>query len=77
MSPRILPGVLVSGKNLSVEMLKAGWVTTYEQVSHLQGSFGYLTPMNTTRLVQNTGNPLKKSFYAWKQKLSKATISSI
>ncbi|KAF9463401.1 hypothetical protein BDZ94DRAFT_1259266 [Collybia nuda] len=31
LSPRILPGALVSGKNLSLEMLRAGWVTTYEQ----------------------------------------------
>ena len=31
--PRILPKAFVFGKNLSLEMLRAGWVTTYEQVS--------------------------------------------
>ncbi|TFK37557.1 hypothetical protein BDQ12DRAFT_684869 [Crucibulum laeve] len=31
LSPRLLPGALVSGKVLALEMLKSGWVTTYEQ----------------------------------------------
>lgn len=30
--PRILPGFLCYGKNLSAEMLKSGWAVTYEQV---------------------------------------------
>lgn len=30
----LLPGTLFTGKNLSLEMLKAGWGTVYEQVGH-------------------------------------------
>lgn len=30
--PRILPGFLFYGKNLTAEMLKLGWAVTYEQV---------------------------------------------
>ena len=32
LSPRILPGFLFMGKNLSAEMLKSGWAVTYAQV---------------------------------------------
>ena len=32
LSPRILPGFLFNGKDLSAEMLKSGWAVTYEQV---------------------------------------------
>lgn len=32
--PRILPVSWSSGKSLSLEMLKAGWAITYEQVSN-------------------------------------------
>jgi endonuclease YncB( thermonuclease family) len=35
-----LPGSIVSGKNLSLEMLKAGWVTTYEQAGAEYGDRG-------------------------------------
>jgi endonuclease YncB( thermonuclease family) len=35
-----LPGSLASGKNLSLEMLKAGWVTTYEQSGAEYGERG-------------------------------------
>ncbi|KAF8917898.1 hypothetical protein CPB85DRAFT_1214547 [Mucidula mucida] len=38
--PRILPGTFFSGKNLSLEMLKAGWVTTYEQAGAEYGNWG-------------------------------------
>lgn len=31
-SPRILPGFLFYGKDLSAEMLKSGWAVTYAQV---------------------------------------------
>ena len=30
--PRILPGFIFYGKDLSAEMLKSGWAVTYEQV---------------------------------------------
>jgi endonuclease YncB( thermonuclease family) len=38
--PLLLPGSLASGKNLSLEMLKAGWVTTYEQAGAEYGQLG-------------------------------------
>ncbi|KAF7327493.1 TNase-like domain-containing protein [Mycena kentingensis (nom. inval.)] len=38
--PRLLPGSLVYGKCLSLEMLKAGWVTVYEQVNAEYGKWG-------------------------------------
>ncbi|KAH7103005.1 SNase-domain-containing protein [Auriculariales sp. MPI-PUGE-AT-0066] len=31
LAPRLLPGWLFTGRNVSLEMLKAGWATTYEQ----------------------------------------------
>lgn len=31
LAPRILPGFFFTGKNVSIEMLKAGWGTVYEQ----------------------------------------------
>jgi hypothetical protein len=39
-SPRLLPGSLASGKSLSLEMLRAGWVTTYEQAGAEYGQWG-------------------------------------
>lgn len=38
--PRILPGSLVHGKCLSLEMLKAGWATIYEQAGAEYGKWG-------------------------------------
>lgn len=38
--PRILPGSLVHGKSLSLEMLKEGWVTTYLQSGAEYGKWG-------------------------------------
>ncbi|KII90188.1 hypothetical protein PLICRDRAFT_108674 [Plicaturopsis crispa FD-325 SS-3] len=38
--PRLLPGALVPGKSLSLEMLRAGWVTTYEQAGAEYGRWG-------------------------------------
>jgi len=38
--PLFLPGFLASGKSLSLEMLKAGWVTTYEQAGAEYGEWG-------------------------------------
>jgi len=38
--PRLLPASWVSGKSLSLEMLKAGWVTTYEQAGAEYGKWG-------------------------------------
>lgn len=38
--PRFLPGWLVPGKSLSLEMLKAGWATTYEQTGAEYGKHG-------------------------------------
>ncbi|KAJ6577334.1 hypothetical protein B0H19DRAFT_1119223 [Mycena capillaripes] len=38
--PRFLPGSWTSGKSLSLEMLKAGWVTTYEQAGAEYGKWG-------------------------------------
>lgn len=35
-----LPGSITSGKSLSLEMLKAGWVTTYEQAGAEYGEWG-------------------------------------
>jgi hypothetical protein len=32
LSPRVLPGLLFYGKDLSAEMLKSGWAVTYAQV---------------------------------------------
>jgi endonuclease YncB( thermonuclease family) len=40
LSPRLLPGSIFSGKNLSLEMLRAGWVTTYEQSGAVYGKWG-------------------------------------
>ncbi|KAF8064227.1 hypothetical protein FPV67DRAFT_209983 [Lyophyllum atratum] len=40
LAPRILPGTLVTGKLLSHEMLRAGWVTTYEQSGAEHGKWG-------------------------------------
>ncbi|KAG6906309.1 hypothetical protein DXG01_014645 [Tephrocybe rancida] len=40
LSPRVLPGAFVSGKILSHEMLRAGWVTTYEQAGAEYGKAG-------------------------------------
>ncbi|KAJ7178853.1 hypothetical protein C8R43DRAFT_974465 [Mycena crocata] len=38
--PRFLPGSWSTGKSLSLEMLKAGWVTTYEQAGAEYGKWG-------------------------------------
>ena len=38
--PLFVPGFITSGKNLSLEMLKAGWVTTYEQAGAEYGRLG-------------------------------------
>jgi len=38
--PWFLPGSIASGKSLSLEMLKAGWVTTYEQAGAEYGEWG-------------------------------------
>lgn len=40
LAPRILPGYLATGKPLSLEMLRAGWATTYEQTGAEYGSWG-------------------------------------
>ncbi|KAJ7183108.1 hypothetical protein C8R46DRAFT_1065892, partial [Mycena filopes] len=40
MNPRLLPGSWAAGKSLSLEMLKAGWVTTYEQAGAEYGKWG-------------------------------------
>ncbi|KAF8904690.1 hypothetical protein CPB84DRAFT_1814341 [Gymnopilus junonius] len=39
-APRILPGFLFLGKDLSAEMLKAGWATIYEQSGAEYGKIG-------------------------------------
>jgi len=39
-SPRILPGFLTSSKSLSLEMLRVGWVTIYEQAGAEYGYWG-------------------------------------
>ncbi|KZP27968.1 nuclease [Athelia psychrophila] len=38
--PRFLPGWLVPGKSLGLEMLKAGWATTYQQAGAEYGKHG-------------------------------------
>jgi endonuclease YncB( thermonuclease family) len=38
--PLLLPGSIASGKSLSLEMLKVGWVTTYEQAGAEYGEWG-------------------------------------
>ncbi|KAJ7242752.1 hypothetical protein B0H12DRAFT_1023541 [Mycena haematopus] len=38
--PRFLPASWASGRSLSLEMLKAGWVTTYEQAGAEYGKWG-------------------------------------
>ncbi|KAJ7600785.1 hypothetical protein C8J56DRAFT_911288 [Mycena floridula] len=38
--PWILPGTWFTGKSLAIEMLKAGWVTTYEQSGAEYGKWG-------------------------------------
>ncbi|KAJ7746604.1 hypothetical protein B0H16DRAFT_941717 [Mycena metata] len=40
LTPRLLPGSWAAGKSLSLEMLKAGWVTTYEQAGAEYGKWG-------------------------------------
>ncbi|KAG6829226.1 hypothetical protein H0H92_005228 [Tricholoma furcatifolium] len=40
LSPRILPGSFVTGKNLSLEMLRAGWGTVYAQAGAEYGKAG-------------------------------------
>ncbi|KAG6872685.1 hypothetical protein C0995_007663 [Termitomyces sp. Mi166 len=40
LSPRILPRSLFSGKVLALEMLRAGWATTYEQTGAEYGKVG-------------------------------------
>ncbi|KAJ7844417.1 hypothetical protein B0H14DRAFT_2776886 [Mycena olivaceomarginata] len=40
LTPRFLPASWASGKSLSLEMLKAGWVTTYEQAGAEYGKWG-------------------------------------
>ncbi|KAK7032896.1 putative endonuclease LCL3 [Favolaschia claudopus] len=40
LSPRLLPASWASGKSLSLEMLRAGWVTTYEQAGAEYGKWG-------------------------------------
>ncbi|KAJ7454825.1 SNase-domain-containing protein [Mycena latifolia] len=40
LSPRILPGSWTWGKSLSLEMLRAGWVTTYQQAGAEYGKWG-------------------------------------
>nr|GAT55274.1 predicted protein [Mycena chlorophos] len=37
--PRVLPGSLFYGKSLSLEMLKAGWATTYQQAGAEYGKW--------------------------------------
>ncbi|KAF8637145.1 hypothetical protein AX17_003049 [Amanita inopinata Kibby_2008] len=40
LTPRFLPGTLVFGKSLPLEMLRAGWATTYEQAFAEYGEGG-------------------------------------
>ncbi|KAF5375383.1 hypothetical protein D9615_007965 [Tricholomella constricta] len=40
LAPRIFPNALASGKVLALEMLRAGWVTTYEQAGAEHGKWG-------------------------------------
>ncbi|KAI0798199.1 SNase-domain-containing protein [Abortiporus biennis] len=40
LKPRILPASIFKGKNLSVEMLQAGWATVYEQAGAEYGDYG-------------------------------------
>ncbi|KAJ6448882.1 nuclease [Mycena sanguinolenta] len=40
LSPRFLPASWASGKSLSLEMLRAGWVTIYEQAGAEYGKWG-------------------------------------
>ena len=37
---RFVPSFISKGKNLSIEMLRAGWVTTYEQAGASYGTEG-------------------------------------
>lgn len=39
-SSRLLPGSFASGKSLPLEMLRAGWATTYEQSGAEYGKWG-------------------------------------
>ncbi|OBZ74521.1 putative endonuclease LCL3 [Grifola frondosa] len=40
LKPRLLPGFLATGKCLSLEMLRAGWVEVYEQAGAEYGRWG-------------------------------------
>ena len=40
LKPRLLPGFLATGKCLSLEMLRQGWATTYEQAGAEYGKWG-------------------------------------
>ena len=40
LQPRILPSAFFSGKNVSLEMIKSGWATTYLQAGAEYGSAG-------------------------------------
>jgi hypothetical protein len=40
LQPRLFPGFISSGKSVSLEMLRAGWATTYEQANAEYGPWG-------------------------------------
>jgi len=53
--PLLLPGFLFRGKNISAEMLKAGWAVTYKQAGAeygQSGKEGYLQLENEAKLAR-------------------------
>ncbi|KZW03691.1 nuclease [Exidia glandulosa HHB12029] len=57
--PRILPGFLFSGRNVSLEMLKAGWATTYQQAG---AEYGERT-MEQFQLVEAEAKASKRGMW--------------
>ncbi|EIW56856.1 SNase-domain-containing protein [Trametes versicolor FP-101664 SS1] len=61
LKPRILPGWLTTGRDLSVEMLRAGWASVYEQAGAEYGKSG----LDEFLRVQSEAQRTKKGI--WKR----------
>ncbi|KAG5643184.1 hypothetical protein DXG03_001388 [Asterophora parasitica] len=62
LAPRILPNALVSGKVLALEMLRAGWATTYEQAGAEHGKWGKETFLRLEKEAKYVASSLAQSF---------------
>ena len=71
LSPRVLPGFLFHGKDLSAEMLKSGWSVTYAQVfPRNSNNHFYFFDVYFNRLAPNTGNWERRAIFSCKLKPS-------